>query len=146
MVCRTMFISEPRIQLENDNQRLVIQIDYGTVVQEDGRIPKDEKLDFAECLIRNIDWKKVAEILKENNISGFKSISGWGAQIFETDKPDPYSIANELKTLELRIGYTVEQDVFLAAASSLRRSADPRIVVKAIDNVGKYFHTSYIGE
>lgn len=122
MVCRTMFISEPRVKLENKNQRIIIEIDYGTVIQEDGRVPADEELDFANCLIQNLDWKKVTNVLRENNISGIKSISGWGAQIFDTDKPDPYSIANELpnlKMLEIRCSFTKEDDPFISATNFL---------------------------
>ena len=145
MACRTMFISEPRISLENNDQRIVIQIDYGTVIQEDGRVPSDKELSFAHCLIKNIDWNKVTDVLREKGISGFKFVGdGWESEIFQTDKPDPYSIAGELpplKTLEIRTGFIKEDDPFVSATNFLKSTVDYQVVKKSISNNGKYFHT-----
>ena len=147
MVCRSMFISEPRIELrviENGGNTLIIEIDYGEVVQEDGHGAVDEALDFAQCLIRNIRWDNVAQFLKEKNIGGIRSISSYGAKIIQTDKSDPSEFGcclPKLKTLELRICFSVEEDRYKAAAVTLRNYMDGYVVKEAIANEGKYKHS-----
>lgn len=154
MVARFMHISEPRVELEDhsygDNKEyksftLIIQIDYGEVWQEDGHVPKDEALDFALCLVGNLNWKVVADVLKKHNIVGFNSLGGYGASVKQTDKQDPTAICQSfLKTLELRIGFSPEDDPHMAAARELERSIDGIAIKESIAQDGKYcWRSSY---
>ncbi len=148
MVARFMHISEPRVVLEDHSYgennefksfNLIIQLDYGQVWQEDGHVPKDEALDFALCLVRNMNWKPVTDILREHNIVGFKSLSGYGSHVWQTDKQDPTAMHQSfLKTLELSIGFAPEYDPHIAATNQLERFIDGIGVKKAIADEGKY--------
>lgn len=141
MVCRSMFIGEPRIRLEAEGHRIVIEVDYGTVVQEDGHAPSDEKLDFSRCIINNFNWDEVTKFLQENAIYGFSSFNVCGAQTWKSDKPDPYTMYPScLTTLELRVQFSQEKDIFKAATYALRRSIDAVVVKNAIYNPGNYTH------
>lgn len=140
MVCRSMYISDPRISFENNDRRVVIQIDYGTIVQQDGRVPQDEQFDFAQCLINSINQEKITEALKEKNICNFTKFRGFSAKIFDSDKPDPYCYGSMVKTLEISVDYSLDEDPFAAAAKLLKHSFDCNVVKNAVCQIGTRFY------
>jgi len=160
MVARSMYIGPPKMWLKEDsgwisglrtrhslaNYILTIEFEYGEVMQEDGHAPKDEELDFARCLIRNLQWELVANFLKENNIKNIVEPSGSGFVVSQTNIQNPDAFyKSHLKKVVMTISFATD-DPFKAAATQLKNKFCAITLKQAIADEDMYKYSSLLNE
>lgn len=120
--------------------QLFIECEFTLASQEDGHCPwhGDNNRDFAECVIKNIDKKPIADILKNNNICGIGKILGCGIKVEDLKKFDNYM---PLYHMSLWINFTSIEDTFNSLANFLIDSIPWQVAKEGI-----YKGESYSGD